>query len=272
MPFAWNSNDLNEEQKNAVFCEGSVFLTACPGSGKTRCLSHKIVHALEHSMASEKRRVVAITYTQKAAEEIHDRISQLVTDTSKLWIGTIHAFCLEWILRPYAIYHEQLKNGFRVINSHDTEEIISEICKSKAGGKVGYYDCGYFYTSSGRHLTSNKSRLHNVISEVLDEYHEQISSRKQIDFELILKFAHDLIQELPSISKLLSSIFSIVLVDEFQDTKEIQYLILATILRAGQGETDCFMVGDANQAIYSSMGGVAMSAAEFGALAGIKFT
>ena len=84
----------------------------------------------------------------------------------------------------------------------------------------------------------------------LDQYHANLVENRRIDFELILSYAYDLTVQQPSISTLLASLFSCVLVDEYQDTKEIQYAILASILKAGQGKVHTFIVGDPNQAIY----------------------
>ena len=94
-----------------------------PGSGKTRTLTYKVAYELSR-LESSKQRVVAITYTHRAADEIHERIENLGVDTTQLWIGTIHSFCLEWILKPYGIYNSELSHGFRVINSHDSETIM----------------------------------------------------------------------------------------------------------------------------------------------------
>src|SRR3981189_2925305 len=120
--FIWAEGDLNADQEAAIREPGSVFLIACPGSGKTQTLTYKIAEQLS-KLESDKQRVIAITYTHRAADEIHERVEYLGVDTSKLWIGTIHSFCLEWILKPYAIYHDALKWGFRVINAHDSERI-----------------------------------------------------------------------------------------------------------------------------------------------------
>lgn len=100
--FVWDPRDLNPEQAEAVIEPSSIFLNACPGSGKTRTLTYKIAYEL--TRRTDKRIVVAITYTHRAADEIQERIEDLGVDTSGLWIGTIHAFCLEWILKPYGIY------------------------------------------------------------------------------------------------------------------------------------------------------------------------
>ncbi|MBF4243354.1 UvrD-helicase domain-containing protein, partial [Vibrio anguillarum] len=116
--FVWDKDDLNDQQVDAIRQAGNVLLKACPGSGKTRTLTYKI--ALELSkLTDEKRWIVAITYTNRAADEIRERIELLGVETSQLWIGTIHSFCLEWIIKPYGIYHDKLKNGFKVINSYD---------------------------------------------------------------------------------------------------------------------------------------------------------
>ena len=261
--------DLNAEQEAAIREPGNVFLIACPGSGKTQTLTYKIAEQLS-KLESDKQRVIAITYTHRAADEIHERIEYLGVDTSKLWIGTIHSFCLEWILKPYAIYRKSLKFGFRVINAHDTERILTELCKPYKNLRVKYWDCGYYYTSTGRSLSCLEARKHNAIDAVLDQYFAQLAGNHQIDFELILRYAYELLAANPTISILLSSLFSCILVDEYQDTKEIQYAIIASILKAGGGKVGTFIVGDPNQAIYGSLGGYAITREELQAITGIE--
>ena len=265
--FVWNEGDLNPEQEAAINEEQSVFLVACPGSGKTRALTYKIASQLS-KLQSDKQWVIAITYTHRAADEIHERIENLGVDTSQLWIGTIHSFCLEWILRPYGIYHDALKHGFRVVNSHDTEKMQMELCRPYRNPSISYYDCGHYYTPKGQVIACTECKRSNVL-DVLNRYHTRLLQNHQVDFELILRFAYELITEQPSISKILGSVISYVLVDEYQDTKEIQYAILAAILKAGRGQVGTFIVGDPNQAIYGSLGGYAITAAEFGGMAGI---
>lgn len=268
--FIWEKNDLNPEQVAAIEQPGSVFLVACPGSGKTRTLTYKIARQLSE-LKSDKQRVVAITYTHRAADEIHERIEQLGVDTSQLWIGTIHAFCLEWILKPYAVYHDALKHGFRVINAHDTERMHDELCKQAVGSKLSTFDCGHYFTPAGYVLTTQSSFKQAAVGELLQKYWANLRRERQVDFELILYYAYELIASVPSISVLLGSLFSSILVDEFQDTKEIQYAILASILKASSGRATAFIVGDPNQAIYGSLGGYAITAADFGQRCGLSF-
>src|SRR6266481_1765995 len=265
--FVWNEGDLNPEQEAAIAAERSVFLVACPGSGKTRTLTYKIASELSN-LESDKQWVVAITYTHRAADEIHGRVENLGVETSRLWIGTIHSSCLEWVLKPYAIYHDALKHGFRVINSHDPERLVTELCRPYHSPTISDWDCGHYYTSAGRTLTCHVNKQ-PYVRRILDQYRANLLENRQIDFELVLCCAYELIVQQPSISKLLGSLFSWVLVDEYQDTKEIQYAILASIMKAGQGKVRTFIVGDPNQAIYGSLGGYAITAGEFSAMAGI---
>lgn len=265
--FVWNADDLNADQVRAIEQPGSVFLTACPGSGKTRTLTYKIARELS-LLTSDKQRVVAITYTHRAADEIQERIEQLGVDTSQLWIGTIHSFCLEWILRPYAIYHPELKHGFRVINAHDTERAHELLC-SQYGG-VRTFDCGHYFTSTG-YVISCPDWKQAKVDSLLQQYWADLRTNRQVDFEMILAYAHQLVRDVPSISILLGSIFATVLVDEYQDTKEIQYAILGAILKASKGKAKAFIVGDPNQAIYGSLGGYAIAPAELSALSGVAF-
>ena len=267
--FVWTPDELNSEQEAAILDDESVFLVACPGSGKTRALTYKIAYEISR-LQSDKQFVVAITYTNRAADEIHERVEHLGVDTSQLWIGTIHSFCLEWILKPYSVYHRRLGKGFRVVNSHDSENMITELCKSCTLRKITYWDCGFYLTESGYKLSCPDQSKHAAIQETLARYFKMLSDNRQIDFELILYYANQLIAQRPSISILLSKLFPFILVDEYQDTKKIQYSIVASILRAGGEKTKIFIVGDPNQAIYQSLGGFAISAEDFQKMAGIQ--
>ncbi|MEM5504893.1 ATP-dependent helicase [Shewanella frigidimarina] len=260
-------DDINQEQLDAINEPNSVFLVACPGSGKTRTLTYKIAKELELHTQRNKW-VVAITYTHSAADEIKERIEDLGVDTKRLWIGTIHAFCMEWIIRPYAGYHEDLKYGYQIINSHDSEEILTEFCRNYNYPSVTYYDCSYHFIPTGIQLSCTANKHVNV-GHIIQDYHIRLKENFQIDFEQILFFSYQLVTQHPSISKTLSKLFTHILVDEYQDTKEIQYRIISLILRAGNDHVKAFIVGDPNQAIYTSLGGYAITIAELRSLTDI---
>ncbi len=267
--FTWTERDLNPEQTDAALLYGSVFLVACPGSGKTRTLTYKIARELSQ-LKSTRYYVAAITYTHRAADEIHERIEDLGVDTSQLWIGTIHSFCLEWIIKPYGIYEPALARGYRVIDQHEREKLLEELCAPYVAPRITFYDCDFYFTPTGYFLGCPHEGKHAAIHTILREYFRILAENRQIDFELILWYACKLIERNPPIGALLSKLFSVVLVDEYQDTKEIQYAIIASILRAGGGATRLFMVGDPNQAIYGSLGGYPIAIDELKALTGIQ--
>ncbi len=266
----WAEHDLNDRQKEAILEAGSVFLVACPGSGKTRTLTFKIAEELS-KLESPRQCLVAITYTHRAADEIKERIERLGIDASRLWIGTIHSFCLEWILRPYGIYHDALKHGFSVASTNDSEKLLTDFCIPYRSPKVTYWDCGFYLTKDGYTLTCQDGRKHAAVHEILGKYFLALSKDRKIDFELMLYYAYELISKNPSIAKLLSNIFPLILIDEYQDTKEIQYSIVSQILTAGDGQTKAFVVGDPNQAIFQSLGGYAITPKELAAMSGVTF-
>jgi superfamily I DNA/RNA helicase len=107
--------------------------------------------------------------------------------------------------------------------------------------------------------------------DILAEFHERLKANRPIDHELILWCAYDLMIAQPTIGILLNAMFAAVLVDDYQRTKEIQSAILAEILKAGGRKTTAFVGGDPNKAIYGSLGGYAITAMQFSAMANIKF-
>ncbi|HFU76561.1 MAG TPA: ATP-dependent helicase, partial [Arcobacter sp.] len=256
--FFLNPKELNTKQIEAIQENDSVLLIACPGSGKTRTLTYKIAYELS-KLKSKKQYIVAITYTNRASDEIKDRIELMGVDTKQLWIGTIHAFCLEWILRPYHLYIPQLKYGFRVINSHDTEKIITDLC-TKENLDITYWDCGYIITENLKFkCTTYKKDKIPLAKILLKKYFKKLIKEHQIDFELILYYSLKILQQNPSIVKILSNIFPYFIIDEYQDTNGIQYQIISMILNASNKESKLFIVGDPNQSIFESLGGYSIS-------------
>ena len=117
--------NLNSEQQNAIECEDNVLLIACPGSGKTHTLAYKVMSELM-KIDTHRKFVIAITYTNNAADEIRERIENLDVNTEQLWIGTIHSFCLEWIIRPYSIFIDSLPVDFIVLSDHGRIQVTKK--------------------------------------------------------------------------------------------------------------------------------------------------
>ncbi|WP_042224232.1 UvrD-helicase domain-containing protein [Oceanobacillus manasiensis] len=240
---------LSDQQKRAVKGQGNTLVIACPGSGKTRVLTRKIAYELE-KMNTRKKYVIALTYTNRAAEEVQKRIDELGISTEQLWSGTIHSFCYQWILKPYAGYIKDLKDGFQVIDEFMTINLLNQL---KAQHSIPRYKSVRTNLNRYGKYSNSKAPINNLAKE----FHSKLLKEKFIDFDLLLYYSYIFIKENSKVSKQLSSLFSYIFVDEFQDTQDLQYAILGEIIRAKNGMSQLFLVGDPDQAIYSSLGGIA---------------
>lgn len=244
---------LNKSQKAAISLEGNVLLKACPGSGKTRVIVHKIAYELEKQHTN--RKIGAVTFTNRAADEIISRLDAMGIDSNRLWTGTIHSFCLEWIVKPYHCFVEELKYGFSLADPEFCKDLEKEL-KDKYGIGV-FEEINYRLTPSGDFETVDSQQR-----QLLNEYHEILESKKLIDFEQLLYYAYIIVSSNEKIAKTLGNIFFQLCVDEFQDTRELQYLILGEITKLSKLKTHIIFVGDVDQSVYTSLGGVAKSKEE----------
>jgi len=246
---------LSDQQKDAVTKDGNVLLTACPGSGKTRVIIHKLAYALKNIDINSKQRIVALTFTVRASEEIYRRLNAMGINSNRVWSGTLHSFCLEWIIKPYSCYLPELVNGYLIADETYASDIIDEL---KEKHKLKPIDPINFRFNRDGTLAEPKS----IQKRVLKEYHERLQAEKLIDFELLLFYSYKLLITHPKIKKTLSNIFSLICVDEYQDTQDLLYAIISSIITTGEGNSNLFLVGDTDQAIYASLGGVAKSLEE----------
>lgn len=242
--------ELSQEQFEAALSENNVVLKACPGSGKTRTITYRIANILEHNRNCN-RYVVALTYTNRAAEEIAERIEALGIDTSCLWIGTIHQFCLEWIIKKYRSIHPKISKGYRIIDEFEQQKIMKDL-NEKRGDKLNLFDLNYVFDIDG-----NPTVLTDKEKQFLREFYKILEEAKLIDFNQILYIAYEILKDNVPIRVIKKGMISHFLIDEYQDTQELQYQILGLILNADVStENNIFFAGDSDQAIYSSIGGV----------------
>lgn len=244
-----NFDALNELQVNAIKKEGNVLLVACPGSGKTRVLINKVIFELE-KLGDSKQRIIAITFTNRAADEIKKRLAENFIDDSRIWAGTIHSFCLEWILRPYYCYNGRLSNGFVVTDEYKSERLLN-ILKTENSLPL--------WTRISTKILKDGTLEEETYPEIIREYHEILETEKMIDFDQILYFSYILLKDYPKIKLTLSKIFKYICIDEYQDIQELQYAILSEITKVADSLINYFIVGDRDQAIYGSLGGIAKS-------------
>ena len=241
---------LNEQQKAVCISDNNIILTACPGSGKTRTITHRLAYVQEKYSPSRKLNI-AITYTNRAADEISSRIEKMGISCDTVWTGTIHQFCMHFIIRPYSMYSDRLSKGYHIIDEFISNKYLLEIANS-LGLSLNYYD--------------NPRNYPNVVTE----YHNFLKQKKEIDFDLILELSYDLLSNHKFISENISSIFRSIHVDEYQDTNNYQYLILAEIFKSNK-QINMVFVGDVNQAIYGNLGGVAKNKEEIEQLFEVPF-
>lgn len=247
---------LSNEQQDICFSNKNLLVKACPGSGKTRTITYKLAHRIEENPDKVKK-LVAITYTNRAAEEIEERIENLGINTERIWTGTIHQFCIEWILKRYRMYTNSLKKGFKIIDERVTERYITSI--------ISYYhynlhwkniDTGYDRNLRLKEKSTDKKR-------VIKTYHALLKRNTELDFEQILVTAFNLLKYNPFMANNIRDTIELICIDEYQDTRDLQYAIVEEIANANSNSGfEVNFYGDPNQAIYGSIGGVAKSLAE----------
>lgn len=247
--------ELSAEQQLAVNCNKNVYITACPGSGKTRALTAKIAKGVQE-LKHRNERVLAVTFTNRAADEINSRLEEnYMLESNKIWAGTIHSFALEWIIKPYAAYLPVLNNGVTIADEFETRKILNDL---KANRGLNFFDTvNTSYTRNGDVVNVD----HRAIA-VEKEYREILAERKKIDFDQSLYFAFQLLNLKPEIANTLGCIFRLICLDEVQDTQDLQYAILSQIYNQTPEPPSLFIVGDSNQAIYAGIGGKPTSLVE----------
>lgn len=246
---------LSDEQRTAVDEPGNVFVQACPGSGKTRVLTCRVIRGLAE-LSSAKHRVVALTFTNRAADEIQSRLDQLSVTQDRLWAGTIHAFALEWILRPYAGYVPRIQKGFSIADEYFTDRILNEL-RQEFGRPF------HFRINTTRDRTGQVVNQDEIAAAIFVSYQQRLQERKLLDYDDVLYYSYRLLVDIPEIVQTLANIIRLICVDEIQDTQDLQFGILSTIFTASPDpRPTLFLVGDPDQCIYESLGAVTKTVAE----------
>lgn len=242
---------LNKLQERAVFeNKGNTIVTASPGSGKTRTLVARAMYKLEN--IPKFKTIALITYTNAAADEISSRL----INQNNIFVGTIHRFCLEFILRPYSWIYKW--NKPKIISYEEKEfffENNEDIDLEQNFGQNKFDEIGKIKKELNGELDTSVEWNHDIsLIEVAQRYYEYQDSIKVIDFNEILYRSYKIISENEFILKSLASKFYEILVDEFQDTNLFQYKILQKV--NNKGNCIFFMVGDKRQQIFKFAGAI----------------
>lgn len=250
---------LNPTQQEAVEnTEGPLLILAGAGSGKTRVLTHRIAYIIDQGLAAPDE-ILAITFTNKAANEMKDRVAQLVGPESRgMWVSTFHAFCAR-LLRAHA---EKLgyKREFTIYDGADQVRLVKR-CIIELGKDPKRFNPRSFQaqiSNAKNVLVSHDDYLRNTegymaenVAEVYDLYQKRLYENNAMDFDDLIMQTVALLELFPEVRERYQTRFKYVHVDEYQDTNHAQYR-LVNILAAGHRNLCC--VGDDDQSVYGWRG------------------
>lgn len=252
-------SQLNEEQRLPVLhTEGAVLVTAGAGSGKTRLLTHRICHII-NDLDVKPYNVLALTFTNKAANEMKERLERMGCDNS-LWVFTFHALCVR-ILRKY-IKLLGFDGNFTIYDESEKNSVIKKILKEKNVDSDDGLSPSDISSAISDAKTENISpetygQINSfrpgigVITEVFIEYNKALKRNNALDYDDLLNFAYKLLSEYEEVREFYSEKFRYIHIDEFQDTNTVQYNIVK-LLASKWG--NIFAVGDEDQSIYGWRG------------------
>lgn len=249
---------LTNEQKAAVRCDENIMLTACPGSGKTRVIVSKLFRVVD-VVRDTPRAVACITYTNAAVHEIEARLRLHIQPGDERYfdIGTIHSFCLNNIFRPFCHLIDGYGKGFKVLtpDHEEFEKCVTSVCSKFGRYNLTFRDFDDFtqlrLSPDGKAVGSAIDRG-GVTPEMAQAYWKRCSDLGFIDFANIIYYSLRILREHGEVLDAVSSKFAWILVDEFQDTTDLQVEILTLI--AERRRTRFLLVGDPFQSIFRFAG------------------
>ena len=259
---------LNPSQIQAIeTVNGPVLIMAGAGSGKTRVLTHRYAHLVKHHNVDVEQ-ILAITFTNKAAEEMKSRISKLLNlKISPKWISTFHSLCVK-ILR---IHGDKIgyKSNFTIYDQSDSNKVIRN-CMSENNVDLKQYSPKRFQahisnlknsmTSPGEALENAESFFEVKVAEIYSSYEKKLIIANSMDFDDLLIKTVELLQTNESILKFWSNKFQFIMVDEYQDTNFVQYKLVELL---GSNNKNVCVVGDSDQSIYAFRGADIRNIIEF---------
>ena len=251
---------LNREQREAVMqTEGPVLILAGAGSGKTRALTHRIVYLIEE-FGVNPWNILAITFTNKAAEEMRERVDGLVSfGADQIWVSTFHSLCVR-ILRRH-IDRLGFDNRFTIYDTDDQKTVMKGVCKRLNIDTKAYKERSLLsaISSAKDNLVDVREYEMNtmgdyhkmVIAKVYREYQETLKRNNALDFDDIIVKTVELFKTCPEILNSYQERFKYIMVDEYQDTNTAQFELVR--LLADKYRNLC-VVGDDDQSIYKFRG------------------
>lgn len=266
---------LNPQQQAAVVHEGSpLLIVAGAGSGKTAVLTRRIAYLLQNRGVAPWQ-ILAITFTNKAAAEMKERVGQLVgPEADRMWVATFHSVCVR-ILRQQAQLVPGLNTNFTIYDSDDSRRLLGMIAKDLN------LDLKKFTPRTLANGISNlknelvgpeealaaAERTHNpfetTVAKVYREYQRRLRQSNALDFDDLIGEVVRIFKEHPQVTDYYRRRFRHVLVDEYQDTNHAQYELIHTLVGDGPDAPELAVVGDSDQSIYAFRGATIRNIEEF---------
>lgn len=251
---------LNTEQREAVFhTEGPLLILAGAGSGKTRVLTHRIAYLIEQ-LGINPWNILAITFTNKAAEEMRERVDKIVGFGSEsIWVSTFHSTCVR-ILRRHI---DRLGYGtnFTIYDADDQKTLMKEVCKKLQIDTKIYKEKNLLSAISSAkdemilpdeyELNAAGDYHKQKIAKVYREYQKQLKANNALDFDDLLVKTVQLLQTQPDILEYYQNRFRYIMVDEYQDTNTVQFKFISILAKKYR---NLCVVGDDDQSIYKFRG------------------
>ena len=251
---------LNEQQREAVYCtDGPLLILAGAGSGKTRVLTHRIAYLIEEKGVNPWN-ILAITFTNKAAGEMRERVDNLVGFGSEsIWVSTFHSTCVR-ILRRH-IDRLGYDTNFTIYDTDDQKTLMKDVCKLVEIDTKVYKERNLLaaISSAKNEMISAQEYALNAqgdfgkekIAKVYQEYEKQMHANNALDFDDLLVKTVQLFETQPDVLENYQERFRYIMVDEYQDTNTVQFQLVS--LLAGKYRDLC-VVGDDDQSIYRFRG------------------
>lgn len=267
-------DDLNPQQKEAVIHEGSpLLIVAGAGSGKTRVLTRRIAYLLDERRVQPDQ-ILAITFTNKAASEMKERVASLVGPVARnMWVSTFHSACVR-ILRQegsrlgrtstFSIYDSQDSLRMLTMIAGDLEVNSKQLTPRAIANFISNLKNELIDAETFSHKAENDQE--RVISEIYKEYERRLTRANAFDFDDLIGASVAVLQLFGDVKEKFRRKFKHVLVDEYQDTNHAQYMLIKELVGEAHDEVpqaELCVVGDADQSIYAFRGATIRNIEEF---------
>lgn len=267
-------NGLNPQQRQAVEHMGSpLLIVAGAGSGKTSVLTRRIAYLLANGVAPWQ--ILAITFTNKAAAEMRERVMDMVgPQAERMWVSTFHSFCVR-VLRANAHLAPGLNTNFSIYDSDDSKRLMSMIIKDASLDLKEFSPRGVLHVISNwkNELVGPQGALEEAqrdsnphtaqIATMYKTYQQRLRAANAVDFDDLIGEVVGILNNNPDVREHYRRRFRHIMVDEYQDTNHAQYELVAALAGKGKAESELCVVGDADQSIYAFRGATIRNIEEF---------